>query len=259
MKQPKVYRTPKDPGYVGGYNWSSLTAGLLLLIVTNVAATQFIAYRFRYQPALGTPLASIHGHAVYQPIRWAWWVWKHGSSANPQVRQPILLGALIVIVGAGATLAVVYALNIRKTRRLSQNTEDIHGSARWATAADVRATGLLGSPQGVYVGGWYEDSLRRLHYLRHNGPEHILAFAPTRSGKGVGLVIPSLLAWSESCVVYDIKGENWAKTAGYRSRAGTSASSFRPSRKAMAPASIRLRRSASAPRGMSPTPKTSPT
>jgi type IV secretion system protein VirD4 len=228
MKQPKVYRTPRDPGYIGGYNWSSLTAGLLLLIVTNVVATQFIAYRFRYQPALGTPLASIRGHAVYQPLRWAWWAWRHGSSTNPRVRQPILLGALIVVVGATATLGAVYALNIRKTRRLSQNTEDIHGSARWATVEDVRATGLLDNPQGVYVGGWYEDSLRRLHYLRHNGPEHILAFAPTRSGKGVGLVIPSLLAWSESCVVYDIKGENWAKTAGYRSKSGHLCFKFSP-------------------------------
>jgi len=35
-------------------------------------------------------------------------------------------------------------------------------------------------------------------YLRHNGPEHVLAFAPTRSGKGVGLVIPTLLSWPHS-------------------------------------------------------------
>jgi len=125
-------------------------------------------------------------------------------------------------------LGLVYALNIRRTRRLSQNTEDIHGSARWATADDVRGTGLLGNPQGVYVGGWYVDPLRRLHYLRHNGPEHVLAFAPTRSGKGVGLVIPTLLAWSESCVVYDIKGENWAKTAGYRSKSGHLCFKFSP-------------------------------
>ena len=144
------------------------------------------------------------------------------------MRQPILLGALIVVVGAATTLALVYALNVRRTRRLSQNTEDIHGSARWATANDIRTTGLLGNHQGVYVGGWYDESLMRLHYLRHNGPEHVLAFAPTRSGKGVGLVIPSLLAWSESCVVYDIKGENWAKTAGYRSKSGHLCFKFSP-------------------------------
>ena len=61
--------------------------------------------------------------------------------------------------------------------------------------------------------------LRRA-YLRHNGPEHVLCFAPTRSGKGVGLVIPSLLTWPGSCIVHDIKGENWQLTAGFRGRYG---------------------------------------
>ena len=55
-------------------------------------------------------------------------------------------------------------------------------------------------------------------YLRHDGPEHVMAFAPTRSGKGVGLVIPTLLSWPESVVVHDIKGENWQLTAGWRAR-----------------------------------------
>ena len=68
----------------------------------------------------------------------------------------------------------------------------------------------------------------RLQYLRHNGPEHVLAFAPTRSGKGVGLVIPTLLAWSESAVIYDIKGENWAKTAGFRTQQGHLCFKFSP-------------------------------
>ncbi|PZP07839.1 MAG: conjugal transfer protein TraG, partial [Sphingomonas hengshuiensis] len=47
--------------------------------------------------------------------------------------------------------------------------------------------------------------------------EHVLCFAPTRSGKGVGLVIPTLLTWSGSAIVHDIKGENWDITAGFRS------------------------------------------
>jgi type IV secretion system protein VirD4 len=57
-------------------------------------------------------------------------------------------------------------------------------------------------------------------YLRHDGPEHILCFAPTRSGKGVGLVVPTLLTWPGSCIVHDIKGENWSLTAGFRARIG---------------------------------------
>jgi type IV secretion system protein VirD4 len=45
-------------------------------------------------------------------------------------------------------------------------------------------------------------------YLRHDGPEQVLCFAPTRSGKGVGLVVPSLLTWPGSAIVHGIKGEN---------------------------------------------------
>src|SRR3546814_14831660 len=45
-----------------------------------------------------------------------------------------------------------------------------------------------------------------------------MAFAPTRSGKGVGLVIPTLLSWTGSAVIHDIKGENWQLTAGWRAR-----------------------------------------
>ena len=55
-----------------------------------------------------------------------------------------------------------------------------------------------------------------------------MAFAPTRSGKGVGLVIPTLLAWSESAVIYDIKGENWARRAGFRAQCGHLCFKFSP-------------------------------
>ena len=116
----------------------------------------------------------------------------------------------------------------RRARRLTENAEDLHGSARWATESDIRHTGLLTTRHGVFVGGWCPEGLGRLRYLRHNGPEHVLAFAPTRSGKGVGLVIPSLLAWEESAVIYDIKGENWAKTSGFRAQRGHICFKFSP-------------------------------
>ena len=76
------------------------------------------------------------------------------------------------------------------------------------------AAALLGN-EGVYVGAW-RDTGNHVHYLRHNGPEHILCYAPTRSGKGVGLVIPTLLSWKHSAVILDLKGELWELTAGWR-------------------------------------------
>ncbi len=90
-----------------------------------------------------------------------------------------------------------------------------YGSARWAEPREVREAGLLGH-DGVLLGRW------RDHYLRHDGPEHVLCFAPTRSGKGVGLVIPTLLTWPGSAIVHDIKGENWKLTAGWRAASARS-------------------------------------
>jgi type IV secretion system protein VirD4 len=97
----------------------------------------------------------------------------------------------------------------RRARRRSRPTT--YGSARWADFADINKAGLL-RDRGVVL-GLYGD-----RYLRHDGPEHVLAVAPTRSGKGVGLVLPTLLTWPGSAVIHDIKGENWELTAGWRAR-----------------------------------------
>ena len=123
-----------------------------------------------------------------------------------------------------------------------RGSANLHGSARWAEESEIRRMGYL-EGKGVYVGGWVKkysglSMLPRLvhamsdeihMYLRHNGPEHILVFAPTRSGKGVGLILPTLLAWEGSSIVLDIKGENWALTAGWRKSVGQNALRFDPS------------------------------
>ena len=87
-----------------------------------------------------------------------------------------------------------------------------YGSARWATARDLKRSGML-RPAGVFLGRAEE------HYLRHDGPEHVMAFAPTRSGKGVGLVVPTLLSWTGSAGRSRHQGRELdAITAGWRSR-----------------------------------------
>ncbi|MCV5675558.1 type IV secretory system conjugative DNA transfer family protein, partial [Escherichia coli] len=53
-----------------------------------------------------------------------------------------------------------------------------------------------------------------------SGSQHVLMAAPTRSGKGVSIVVPNLLLWRDSVVVLDIKQENWDITSGFRSRHG---------------------------------------
>jgi len=224
----ELYRTPRRPGYLGAYNWRATVFGLLLLVVVNFAATQFLAAKFEYQPALGAPLVRTRGGGLYQPFAWMIWGWYNSTSQDPHIKMPLFLGEMIVFGGSFLCVAVFFVITNRRSRELMRGSEDLHGSARWASEEDVERTGLTAASQGVYVGAWSRENTARLRYLRHNGPEHVLAFAPTRSGKGVGLVIPTLLAWSESAVVYDIKGENWAKTSGFRNQMGHLCFKFSP-------------------------------
>ncbi len=227
-KQPELYRIPRKPGYLGGYNWRATTLGCLLLLVVNFVATQYIAARFQYQAALGAPILRAKYGGIYQPFSWIAWGWRYCTSQDERIRRPFFEGEMIVFAGSFLCIGIFFVLANRRTRKLTENAEDLHGSAQWADEDDVRDTGLLTTKHGVYVGGWCPEGGHRLNYLRHNGPEHVLAFAPTRSGKGVGLVIPSLLAWEESAVIYDIKGENWAKTAGFRCEQGHLCFKFSP-------------------------------
>jgi len=227
-RQPQLYRTPSTPGYLGAYNWRATAFGLLLLVAVNFITTQYLAAKFQYQSALGEPMIRTKTGGVYEPFSWVIWGWTYSASRDERIREPFFEGEMIVVAGSFLCVGVFFAITNRRTRKLSENAEDLHGSARWAEEDDVRATGLLDAKSGVYVGGWCPTGGGRLSYLRHNGPEHILAFAPTRSGKGVGLVIPSLLAWDESAVIYDIKGENWAKTAGFRAQQGHVCFKFSP-------------------------------
>lgn len=227
--QSSAYRTPRDPGgFPFGYNWRATALGLCLLVAVNAAATQYIAAQFRYQPALGAPLIRTRTIALYQPLAWCVWGFRNCTTQDARIREPLFKGEMIVLAGCLLSMVAFFVAANRRARQLSENAEDLHGSARWASPADIHATGLVAAQAGVYVGGWYDSAARRLRYLRHNGPEHVLAFAPTRSGKGVGLVIPTLLAWEESAVIYDIKGENWAKTSGFRAQQGHRCFKFSP-------------------------------
>lgn len=118
-----------------------------------------------------------------------------------------------IIAASGGFTAIIGAIALTVWRAREATNVVTYGSARWATGKEIKAAGLLES-DGVVLGRWGRD------YLRHDGPEHVLCFAPTRSGKGVGLVIPTLLTWPGSVIVHDIKGENWTLTAGWRGRFG---------------------------------------
>lgn len=223
-----LHRLPTDPGYIGAFNWPGFALALMFFVIFNGIITQYLANHFAYQPALGTPLMDLaKGVFLYQPFSWMAWGWRNLRAAQtPEIRWTLFYSIAACFVSLLLCAGIMALSNMARTRRLSLNSEDLHGSAQWATHADVKDTGILDATSGVYVGGWQYEG--KLNYLRHDGPEHILAFAPTRSGKGVSLVIPTLLAWESSAVIYDIKGENWALTSGFRAQSGHLCFKFAP-------------------------------
>ena len=137
------------------------------------------------QPQLGPPWFTIADAPVYLPVAFFWW-WYHYDAYAPGI---FIEGAAIAASGGFASIGIAIGMSVWRAREAKTITT--YGSARWATNAEVRGAGLL-QPDGVILGRHGRD------YLRHNGPEHVLCFAPTRSGKGVGLVVPSLLTWPDS-------------------------------------------------------------
>ncbi|HWL48103.1 MAG TPA: conjugal transfer protein TraG, partial [Sphingomonadaceae bacterium] len=187
--------------------WGQITAVSLIVLLAIWSATQWTASALAYQPELGPPWFMAFGWPVYPPYAFFWW-WFSFDAYAPEIFQT---GAYIAVSGGFASIAVAIGMSVWRARE-AKNAET-YGSARWATEDEVRAAGLLGD-NGVVLGKLGSA------YLRHDGPEHVLCYAPTRSGKGVGLVVPSLLTWPESAIVHDIKGENWTLTAGFRSQHG---------------------------------------
>ncbi len=176
-----------------------------IIIFSVWGATQWTADQLGHQPRLGAPWFTLADHPIYKPWRlFQWWY-----AYEPYAPEIFNKGGFIA--GSGGFLGASFAIGMSLWRARLQKYVTTYGSARWAEKRDITRAGLF-KDEGVFLGRWRE------RYLRHEGPEHIMAFAPTRSGKGVGLVVPTLLSWTESAVIHDIKGENWELTAGWRSQ-----------------------------------------
>ncbi len=188
--------------------WGQLLLVSVVVLAFLWAATEWTSWRLAFQPQLGPPWFLIGRWPIYHPLAFFIWWFKFDAYA-PKI---FIQGGCIAASGGIAAMGVAIMLSVWRATEAQHVTT--YGSARWADAREVRRAGLLGS-DGVVLG--------RLggSYLRHDGPEHVLCFAPTRSGKGVGLVIPTLLTWPYSTIVHDIKGENFQLTSGWRARFGS--------------------------------------
>ncbi|KRW96488.1 MAG: conjugal transfer protein TraG [Devosia sp.] len=187
--------------------WGQISIVFLIILATTWGATQYVAWSLGYQPQLGPPWFELFGTPIYYPPAIFWWWYFYEAYAPPIFAK----GGIIAASGGFIAIAVAIGMSVWRARE-AKNVAT-YGSARWAETSEIRKAGLL-DPDGVVLGRYDRE------YLRHDGPEHVLCFAPTRSGKGVGLVIPSLLTWPGSAIVHDIKGENWQLTSGFRAQHG---------------------------------------
>jgi type IV secretion system protein VirD4 len=137
------------------------------------------------------------------------WFWYFRG--DPEVRRWLGVGLMSALCLAG-----VVAVGV-----LRNLLPPLHGAARWASEAELVRGGLR-AKQGIVLGR------KGGRLLVFGGPEHVMLYAPTRTGKGVGVVIPNLLTWPDSTVVLDVKRENWEATAGFRAAHGQQVILFDP-------------------------------
>lgn len=205
-----------------------------IMLITEWVITYMVAGECEYSPSLGQGFTLL-GIPFYSPFGFYNWCNDPEIARaiplilNPYRKYPYIAFAL----AAGFTYLVV--------KGMKQETS--HGSARWAESKEIAKMGLddvvwkngkkvmdgqkklfnliplpwTGKPKpkdgGVVVGlNPYKDG----HLMLHDGVEHMLLMAPTRSGKGVNTIIPTGVVWPFSIFFFDVKGELWQATSGYR-------------------------------------------
>ncbi len=217
-------------------------------LTVNFMTTQHTAWLMGDSPRLGPALFALPWTGpIYAPWKWMVWAWQWRAIER---MKPLWVLSIREVLYPMAPLTLLAIVVLTVTRKgWLQTSADLHGSARWATTRDVkkatflemqtwigrrlrrlalrlRLVGPRQSKAGIFLATWLHFG--RMWFLRDCGQSHVLVFAPTRSGKGAGVVIPTLLTWPHSVIVHDLKGENRAISAGWRKRAGQICLKFDP-------------------------------
>lgn len=118
----------------------------------------------------------------------------------------LMLGTFLILIGITGGII------------LKRQKDNSYGTARWANLDDLDLLGVLKNKytDGVILG--LAKGLFKKYKVIDNSNTHIALIAPTRAGKGVGVIIPTLLNWQSSSIVLDLKKENYVKTAGFREK-----------------------------------------
>ena len=191
---------------------------LVILAVSLLAGmwgkTQYIASQAGYVDYLehvilpigikcGISVAGVH---IYVPNAYMYWLEDPFIVQNmPDI---VRSGGIIILCALALGIVIVFSIH-KKHHKLNS-----HGTADFANAKDIEAMGLNAKDSGVVCGrNPFNNKI-----MLHNGPEHVFLAAPTRSGKGVGVIIPTGIIWKNSIFFFDPKAELWASTAGFRQK-----------------------------------------
>lgn len=180
-------------------------AGIVLLVLFYWVSSFIFMQIFGLPISLSRPWTIVQYWMIYRDSTYKW------------VRLAVnffFFFPWIILAGAAALIV------------LTKDKRALHGAARFATMAEVKKAGLIDPEKGLdktILVGKFKD-----RYLSYGGFQFVLLAAPTRSGKGVGVVVPNCLNYSDSLVVLDIKGENFDITSGFRRSCGQEVYLFSP-------------------------------
>lgn len=201
--------------------------GVVFTLIASWYATQNVAELCGYSELLGFNIAHIY-------LPWQYFIWCN----NPDLQR--VIPQILSAQEKWFYIALLPLIPIGYLVQKSMTVNTSHGSAGWALKEDIDDSGLglyetdpkkmviekrklFGiipytkkympiKNSGVVVGiNPYTNKI-----MLHDGPEHILVMAPTRSGKGVNTIIPTGLIWQHSIFFFDVKKELWQATGAYR-------------------------------------------
>jgi len=219
------------------YDLTNLIVPVCILIAGVFLSTQKFAEMMGYNPRYcETPIYILThqigkypaGYPVFNPL--VILVTMFTNPFDPLVQDAIGQSAIPGTVCAVLSIFVWLAISIIRSKGFNRN-EYMYGTARWGNEKDLRQFGLC-EKHGVVLAQQYSAEsepvrnkkgfglklIKSADLICHNGTSHTLVVAPTRSGKGVGTVVPTLCSYRESVIVFDPKGELYNMTAGYRKK-----------------------------------------
>ncbi|MEI6856233.1 type IV secretory system conjugative DNA transfer family protein [Psychrilyobacter sp.] len=201
LKKPNFFKILKSKPFLKLFGVS-----VFITLILGMG-TQKFAKLVKFHSDLGTPVYK----NLYNPYSIIIWFFRYENTMpnilNRAIKTPSLIFSFISLI--------IFIRILRK-----DNKKDTHGSARWIKNSELEKLGYLKSKykgnDGVILGR--VKTLLGEKTVIDNKNTHISVIAPTRSGKGVGIIIPTLLTWKGSTFVLDPKGENFALTSGYRQK-----------------------------------------